>query len=639
VTGQTKYTPITLTTDDLPSLQYLPFLTDKTVVDADGELEPVESFSGSWHPGAVVFASDEKVSCHPLPVDRHGSARYLILRRETPGIETRFYIGFEELDRFVIKEIHPTVLIPNNGTAHESRFYLHFSEQGEYYLDLSAMQTTPWRFWRTNLLTYWEWPKRDFYRDERTPDYDYSDYLAGGAPLVTFDTKALLRTEYLPLDDIWYRFRMRSYANDLPGVAFHVLPAWYRNHDLIVERTKTAGGDRFLLFRQDIQSDGDTLHRFAYRFHEEPLIELTPQRHDSLTKEQITTRFTIFERNIILIHEKRERGPYRHEQLYSLYPCWQTPEEYSSDDQIEYRSDNASNTWLAGSFDEYRFRGEEAEAVMHYLKWLAEHHKELYAVDMLPLEKGRYRVDLAAADHIVNVFRKGNLVSERYLNFWYGYFNEAQAWYADNPTDPEEGPPPFFDYDLFFGSQESSEMIDAIRGSRVIVTGIRRIAPGRSVVTVNTGYEDMTFALTFQEEKWRIDEKLNSVYFATDEPLAIFMAEDDRQIDRMLEHYGMEAEDRDYYELIENTIAECQSNGVAVDLITPSRYHGVRFADGTEFDTHDFYYYDMMLYRPGQTPIVIRNIDREASRQEIGAYFRVDDERFDPSILHMEVTL
>ena len=643
-------TPFTISTADLPALKYELFRTNKKVVNQDIQNLAYSQASEdvvSAMPSAVMeFGPQEKVSYHLLP--RAADLGYLIIRNEIAAGETKYYYGEESDSLISLWEISPVVHLAN-GKKENRVFRLSLLETGEYYTDIAVIESHPGKFSRQSLnLSHvlQDFP-RDFYKDEADPEFSYSDYCKHGKPPTLFTTRSVGKTDFVNLDELWNHFSLRYYENDTSEVVFHILPPYYKNHDLVLERTKTATGtDRYLLRRINLRWDGqEQLRRTAsaYKLYE-PLLDLTPERLDTLTGEVITTEVEILERNIILVFEERSRGAYSHKSIYSVSPYTRVTEERSGDDQIGYQFYRSHHTWLSAASNDAWFEDmKEAATAKDYLKWLGKNHDKLYAVDMVlyPNDKGRkhLEVSMKARDHIVGMMRQSGLVSEKYEQYWIDYFNEARDYYEKNQDDDERSD--YFDYDIFLHSQES-DALAAICDNRVVVTGVRSIAPDRSIVTINMGYQDMTFELSYHAGKWLVDGARNhlATHFATDEPLAIFMANDPEQKLRMLQHYGMEEEDKFYYTLIQNAIPNFRNNGIDVDILDPKQCLSVQFADKTTFDArNDFYYYDVMLYKPGKAPTIIRNIDRKGSWQEIGAYFGMDGALLDPSILRIPIDL
>lgn len=643
-------TPFTISTADLPALKYELFRTNKKVVNQDirnlAYSQASEDVVSAMSSAVMEFGPQEKVSYHLLPhaVD----LAYLIIRNEIAAGETKYYYGEESDSLISLWEISPVVHLAN-GKKENRVFRLSLLETGEYYTDIAVIESHPGKFSRQSLSlshVLQDFP-RDFYRDEADPEFSYSDYCKHGKLPTVFSTKDVGKTDFVNLDELWNHFSLRYYENDTSEVAFHILPPYYKNHDLVVERTKTATGtDRYLLRRINLRWDGqEQLRRTAsaYKLYE-PLLDLTSERLDTLTGEVITTEVEILERNIILVFEERSRGAYNHKSIYSVSPYTRVTEERSGDDQIGYQFYRSHHTWLSAASNDAWFEDmKEAATAKDYLKWLGKNHDKLYAVDMVlyPNDKGRkhLEVSMKARDHIVGMMRQSGLVSEKYEQYWIDYFNEARDYYEKNQDDDERSD--YFDYDIFLHSQES-DALTAIRDNRMVVTGVRSIAPDRSIVTINMGYQDMTFELSYHAGKWLVDGARNhlATHFATDEPLAIFMVNDPEQKLRMLQHYGMEEEDKFYYTLIQNAIPNFRNNGIDVDILDPKQYLSVQFADKTTFDArNDFYYYDVMLYKPGKAPAIIRNIDRKGSWQEIGAYFGMDGALLDPSILRIPIDL
>ena len=628
---QPAFRPFTITTADLPLLDYKPFRTDKKITNEDIEWMVLfgKTDEAPIRPSSTVtFTPEEQWSFHALPTGKDSDS-YFILRCKKQESETKYYFAYTTKEGISLREISREVhLPPPNGMTEHRLFRISLSSEGEYYVDISQTRTTSDSFERTNI---WADPflvRRDYYSTERGPADIRAEYPDSVAPVI-FSSEDLESSDYITLDSLWNQFRMSEYYNDLPDVMFHVLPPCYKNHDLVVERTKTAAGDRYLLRRLNLKWDGqEQRNRIAFQGinpDNKPLLDLTPKRLDPLTGETVTTQFQIFAGNFVEIYEKRMRDSLIQQNIYSFFPYYQEPpDDDLLDDQIHYQLIQGVDSVLCD-----RSRCDdlpEAVATKNYMQWLARNN-ELQNLDLINTD-GIYRVDTVACNRLLELLRGSDLVSEKYLHDWQDYFAEAQKYYADNQID--DGPPEYFDYDLFLYSQEDANLSwNVILRGKTLVTRVCQITRDRSVVNVDVGYgNELTFALSLHNNQWKIDGLSDyGAYYPAEEPLVIFMAQYDNQRERMLKHYDiiqraqMDGQTDD--QSITEVIPTFRRYGIRVDVFDPEYYDEVRFPNDSIVYLSDFYCSDALLYLPGKAPVLIPNFDSTHDWNAIDNYFNL----------------
>lgn len=616
------FVPFTLTTNDLPILEYEPFNVNETIINYDiryatSWVIPVDSKIPS---DTMKFASDDTLYYFQLPISAKGKS-YKIIRQNSVTSQ-RYYLSTEQEGNLLFREISPISL--DQYENKENRiFRISLSKDGEYYVDVSAIYSRP-RYFRREATDDEESSnrKRDTYKDELIPTPIFKN---SPKQNLIFSTKYLEKTEYITLDSLWHLRRLKLYENNYHDFSFHLLPEHYKNHDILIEHTilPDSRKERYLLRYLQLQRDAQ--RRTSWEIDPNPILDLTPQQYDDFTEETVYRTFEIFEENIILVYEERFREGVKHKLIYSMVPM---PDPDNHSDK-KYMFSQNNYMFLSGSSGDAHYHDmEEASVVKNYLIWYGKKHDEIWKLNML-LETGKdreyYQVNMEAYNELAKILRTSGFVSEKYITQWHNYFKEADAYYTENHIGADASE--YFNYDIFLNSIEINAAEDLLN-EYITITKVSRISPDRTVVTACFDFDhtELTFELSLHDGKWLIDSQNTDtgIYTPAQQPLVIlFMTDAEKQQAHMINFNKMGYEDRLYF-LIETAIYEFRTNGISVDIIDPCKYHHVNFGDNIIIDIDDFKPSDMLLYVPGKAPLYINNIYGDKIWwQDISTYFDI----------------
>lgn len=583
-----------ITTADLDTIQFRMFNSEKTVI-----LQEYDWFNGIGRGLGDTFNISE---ASYYPVIQIDNRELMLINRQTPN-GTIYYIGDSNFkDSIQTIYVYPVSPVQNKyggiqyydfeitPSGEPEKTALHINVRKEFKREDEYTLTRYTYNFGANGIKIRDLREHYALKDELTPHDFYRDISLDEKPKPILTTDEFETLDYISLDSLFKVWPLESYTNETPDVSFYIFPQYYEKQYMVLERTRkiNEGHDRYRLRRFDYNKDW---------FDEKMDIDVSPRSKQRYTGNGIERQIEFFPANIVLVYEKEITPDATTKSIYSWYPDTDLKKPYQRGERYAH---------LAGFENSYFNDREEVKVVINFLQWYAENCSRIYQVpffvDLPGDTEPTYTIDMAACDQLADILRESGAVSEKHIAHYYEFYSDLKES-VDN--DEETGDIT----DWYLHDIEIEHYLKYIKNGYIAAIEACRIIPGRSVVTVTLG--DINYYLTFNlskiDGKWLIDSSNYrdwQDYIVTGMSGALLLPATRKQVERMLEHYELEHEDKYYYEDLEYIVSTLKQENINPQIIS-DEYEYICFPDGSYMSKDSIYLYDVLLFEYGKKPRVI----------------------------------
>ena len=153
------------------------------------------------------------------------------------------------------------------------------------------------------------------------------------------------------------------------------------------------------------------------------------------------------------------------------------------------------------------------ETVLNFLEWYKNNRQRLVDINLIhnstPSEDTTklYAVNFEGTEHYLAELKKSGFVSDKYIESWRDYFNNAEQNFKDNPQ--YDGPPDYFDYDFVMLSQDFMGELEELNKTNISKEQIDTNT-ALVVLTFKVSLMKLNYKLSLIEGKWQIDDIENT---------------------------------------------------------------------------------------------------------------------------------